>query len=470
MINMKIFNTLTRKKEDFKPIKEGHINMYVCGPTVYGPIHIGNARTFLTFDIVYRYFKLYKEWKVNYVQNITDVGHLTDVGQDKMIVGAKKMDMNVKDFAELMTKNYFNDLKTINILPPNKSPKASEHIQDMIEVIKKLIEKGYAYETSGFVYYDITKFSNYGKLGKKDPKELEKQRQETHGNKKHEGDFVLWFPAPEDYPMKWNSPWGAGFPGWHIECSTMSSKYLGLPFDIHGGGEDLAFPHHEDEIAQAEGASGKKFVNYWMHSGYLNIKGAKMSKSIGNILTLRDAVKNYGGKTIRYFLISSHYRKSIDLTEEGIKSASNTVKNLINFIDRIKEIETKGEYNQELKNKIKESIEKFEHNMDDDFNMPPALASVFELISETNKAIDEKKINKENLDEVYEAMMNFDKVLGILEHKKTEIPKEIEDLANKRENARKKKDFKESDKIREEIKKLGYVIEDSAEGPRIKKI
>ncbi len=443
--------------------------MYACGPTVYGLIHIGNARTFMAFDIVSRYFR-YKGFDVKYTMNITDVGHLTDVGEDRIMKGAAERGIGAHEFARSMEEEFFKDLESLNIIKPDVTPRASEHIQDIIDVIKKLIENGYAYESNGFVYFDISKFENYGKLSRQDPEYLEKQRKETHGDKKHEGDFVLWFPAPENYPMRWESPWGMGFPGWHIECSTMSSKYLDLPFDIHGGGKDLIFPHHEDEIAQAEGATGKKFVNYWMHGEFILINGQKMSKSLGNIISARDFVEKWGAKAVRYFLMSSHYRTEISFTEGVMKGIQKTVNNLIDFIDRIQEIEPEGKYNDSLKKKIQETKDKFEHAMDDDFNMPLAFAAVFELVSETNKTIEEKNVNKENLDEVYEAMMSFDKVLGILEHKKKDIPKEVEELAKKREEARQNKNWEESDKIRDEIKKMGYIIEDTPSGYRIRKI
>ncbi len=466
---MKIYNTITGKKEEFIPREKGNVYMYVCGPTVYGSMHIGNARTFTTFDIVYRYLK-WKGYKVKYVQNITDVGHLTDVGEDKIMKGAKAMRMNVNDFVNLMVRTYFEDLKFLNILKPDLSPRASDHIQEMIETIKKLIDNGYAYESKGYVYFDITKFKDYGKLSKQNPEYLEKQRKETHGDKRHEGDFVLWFPAPEDYPLKWNSSFGVGFPGWHIECSTMSSKYLGLPLDIHGGGKDLIFPHHEDEIAQAEGATKNKFCNYWMHGEFILINDEKMAKSVGNIISARDAVKKYGGKALRYFLMSSHYRTEINFTEDSIRSAKNTMNKLIDFVDKIKEVDPKGDYNEKLREKLDETRKKFEASMDDDFNMPLALAAIFDLVNETNRAIDEKKASRKNMEEVYDLMMDLDKVLGVLEHEKGEIPKEIMDLIFKREGYRKRGDFAAADKIRMEINEKGYVVEDSPQGPRWKKI
>lgn len=465
---LKFFNTLGRKKQVFKPLSDKKVGLYCCGPTVYGPIHIGNARTFIAFDILYRYLK-YKGFKVKYVQNITDVGHLSDIGEDKIMKGAALSGMNPFDFVQLMIKKYFDDLKSLNILKPDISPRASEHIGDIIEIIKILIKKGYAYVSEGYVYYDISKFRDYGKLSGQNPEDLKKQRTEPHPNKKNDGDFALWIPAPGNYPMKWDSPWGKGFPGWHIECSTMSSKYLGLPFDIHGGGKDLIFPHHEDEIAQAEAATGKKFVNYWAHSEFVLIDSKKMSKSLGNIISARDAVQKYGAKAIRYLLLSSHYRTEINITEEVIESAKETVDHLIDFVDRLQELKPKEKYNEELKEKIKIAKEKFTEYMDDDLNIGAALTAVQDLVRETNKAIEERKISKKNLKEVFDTMMEFDEVLGILAHEKEKAPKEIQTLLREREAARAKKDFIRADEIRKKINELGWIVEDSPTGPRVKK-
>lgn len=469
---MKIYNTMTRKKEEFKPVEKGKVKMYVCGPTVYGLIHIGNARTFLTFDILYRYLK-YKGFDVKYVQNITDVGHLTDVGEDKIMVGAKKKGMDVFDFVELMIKEYLKDLKGLNIQRPDLMPRASKHIQDMIEVIQKLIERGYAYESDGFVYYDISKFKDYGKLSGQNPEELEKKiKEEKHGKKRNKGDFVLWFPCPKDYPMKWNSPWGIGFPGWHIECSTMSSKYLGLPFDIHGGGKDLIFPHHEDEIAQAEGATGKKFVNYWMHSEFILIEGKKMSKSLGNIISARDAIKKYGWRPLRYFLISTHYRKELNFTDKGLKDSQKALNKIMDFVDKIQKIKVKGKYNKTFKDKVEKLKENFEKEMDDDLNVPGALRAFFKIINETNKGIENNSLSGKNIQEVIEIIKNIDKVLGLklFEKKEVEIPEEAKKLIEEREELRKQKNFDEADKIREELKnRYGIILEDTPKGPRVKK-
>lgn len=462
---LKLYNTLTRKKETFKPVKEGEVGMYVCGPTVYGPIHIGNARTFMTFDILYRYMN-YSGFKVKYVQNITDVGHLTDVGEDKIMAGARKMNMDVFDFVDLMTKGFFEDLKSLNITRPDLTPRASEHIKDIIEVVKKLIENDYAYESNGFVYYDISKFDDYGKLSGQNPEQLKKQRErEEHGSKRNTGDFALWMPCPEDYPMKWKSPWGTGFPGWHIECSTMSSKYLGLPFDIHGGGKDLIFPHHEDEIAQAEGATGKKFVNYWMHSEFILVNGQKMSKSLGNVIHVGDVVKKYGAKAVRYFLLSSHYKTEINFTEETMESSRITVEKLLDFMDRLKEWKRK-ENNPKVKDLIEEAKKGFDKEMDDDLNVSGALASIFDLVRAVNKLMDENNISSEDCKIVHDAMMEFDHVLGVLEKEKKELPEWAKELIEKREKMRKEKKWKEADEIRDRLKEKGIVVEDSPHGPR----
>lgn len=462
---LKLYNTLTRKKETFKPVKEGEVGMYVCGPTVYGPIHIGNARTFMTFDILYRYLN-YSGFKVKYVQNITDVGHLTDVGEDKIMAGARKMNMGVFDFVDLMTKGFFEDLKSLNITRPDLTPRASEHIKDIIEVVKKLIENGYAYESNGFVYYDISKSDDYGKLSGQDPEQLKKQRErEEHGSKRNTGDFTLWMPCQEDYPMKWKSPWGTGFPGWHIECSTMSSKYLGLPFDIHGGGKDLIFPHHEDEIAQAEGATGKKFVNYWVHSEFILVNGQKMSKSLGNVIHAGDAVKKYGAKAVRYFLLSSHYKTEINFTEETMESSRITVEKLLDFMDRLKEWKRK-ENNPKVKDLIEEAKKGFDKEMDDDLNVPGALASIFDLVRAVNKLMDEKNISSEDCKTVRDTMMKFDQVLGVLEKEKKELPDWARELIEKREKMRKEKKWERADQVRDELKEKGIVVEDTPQGPR----
>ncbi|MDD5416629.1 MAG: cysteine--tRNA ligase [Candidatus Aenigmarchaeota archaeon] len=464
---MKIFNTLTRKKEVFKPIKAGSVSLYTCGPTVYNFAHVGNLRTYVFQDILKRWL-LYRGFKVKHVMNVTDV-------DDKTIRDSQKEGTSLKKFTKKYEDAFFEDLKSLNVIPADIIPRATEHISEMIKTIKILLEKGYAYKgEDGSIYFSIKKFKDYGKLAGLDLSELKSvsQMNKDEYSKEDARDFSLWKAwTPEDGDVFWETEIGKGRPGWHIECSSMSSKYLGETFDIHTGGVDLIFPHHTNEIAQSEAATGKPFVKYWMHGEHLLVDGKKMSKSLGNFYTLRDLLKKgHSAKAIRYLFLSTHYRTQLNLTEDSLKQAEKTVQNMISFIDRIKDIKTKNKDNKEINELIEKRTKEFENNMDDDLNVSLALASVFELIRDVNKAIDEDNISQKDLKKVYDAMMNFDKVLGILEHKKEKIPKEVLDLVKKREEARKKKDFKESDRIRDEIKKLGYIIEDSPVGPRIKKI
>lgn len=461
-MTLKFYNTLTRRKDVFRPLHRGGVRMYVCGPTVYGPIHIGNARTFSASDVLYRYLK-YKGFRVKYVQNITDVGHLTDTGEDKIMVGARKMKMDVFGFVDLMMKNYFEDMESLNILKPDISPRASKHIQDMIKAIKKLIENGYAYERNGVVYYDISRFKDYGKLSGQKPEQLKLLRRKG-GETKTKGDFALWIPCPGNYPMKWKSPWGTGFPGWHIECSVMSSKYLGVPFDIHVGGKDLIFPHHENEIAQTFGAAGKRLASFWLHSQFILINGKKMAKSLGNIINARDAVKRRGWRAVRYLLISSHYRTEINFTRAAIKQADSTVKKLEEFVANARG----GKDGKGMDKLVRKAGQDFEKSMDDDLNMPEALSVIFEFVRKANKLGAGKK--------ALELMLEFDRILGLKlgEAVVWKTPGQAEPgirkLILKREKLRKDKKFREADKIRAGLRKKGVVLEDTEKGPRWKRV
>ncbi|MCD6476649.1 MAG: cysteine--tRNA ligase, partial [Candidatus Aenigmarchaeota archaeon] len=441
---------------------------------VYNYAHIGNLRSFICADILKRWL-IYKGFKVKHVMNITDV-------DDKTIRDSQKQNISLKEFTRKYEKAFFEDLNKLNIIKPDITPRATEHIDDMVSVIQTLLEKGYAYHgEDGSIYFSIKKFPDYGKLAGLDLDKLKPTAQisEDEYSKEDARDFALWKAWTEkDGDVYWETPLGKGRPGWHIECSTMSSKYLGIPFDIHTGGVDLIFPHHTNEIAQAEAATGKKFVNYWVHIEHLIVDNKKMSKSLGNFYTLRDLLeKGYSSKAIRYILMSTHYRKQLNFTLSGLEQAEKTVKGLLDFMHKIKTIELFGDYNQGFKVHLDELKKKFEEYMDDDLNMPQALAIVFEIIKETNKAIEEKhgdndkltSISTENLREVYKLMKEIDKVLGILEEEEEEIPKEIIDLAEKRQEARKKKDFETADKIREQIKSKGYLIEDTSSGYRIRK-
>ncbi len=465
---MKLFNTLTRQKEEFAPIDDKHVGMYTCGPTVYNYIHIGNLRAFLTYDVLKRYLE-YSGYDVNHVMNITDV-------DDKTIRDSKAQGKTLKEFTEFYTKAFLDDIKAVNIELPTQMPRATDEIEGMVCLIKTLMDRGYAYKTQDGIYFSISKFDDYGKLANLDTESLKAgasgRVQTDEYQKENPKDFALWkFYTEDDGDVFWDTEIGKGRPGWHIECSVMSSKYLGQPFDLHMGGIDLIFPHHTNEIAQSEAACGKKFCNYWVHNEHLLIDGQKMSKSLGNFYTLGDLLKKgYSAKAIRYAITSAHYRTKMNFTEEGLKGAEKTVKSLIDFMDRITDAKIEGQQNDELEMRMEVSKKRFKESMDDDLNMPLALAAIFDLVTAVNKAVDEKNASKENLKHVYETMMEFDKVLGILEHKKEELPREILELIVKREVFRKLRNFEESDRIRKEIHLKGYDVEDSPTGTRWKKI
>ncbi len=465
---LRVFNTLTRRKEIFKPIRENEVRMYTCGPTVYHIPHIGNYRSFLTADLIRRYLE-FKGFVVKQVMNITDI-------DDKTIRYSGKEGISLKEFTEKFTKIFFEDLDTLNIKKAFLYPKASEHFEDIAKVVKVLVEKGYAYIKLGSVYYDISKFKDYGKLSKVDLKAIKPGARVDvdEYEKANPRDFVLLKRSTTEELKRgifYNSEWGKVRPGWHIECSTLSVKYLGETIDIHTGGVDLIFPHHENEIAQSEAYTEKKFVNYWLHTEYLMVNGEKMAKRLGNFITLQDLLKKgYNPKAIRYLLFSAHYKSSLNFTEESLKDAERTVANLNDFVDRINKIKVSGKYNKELSKKVVESKNKFELYMDDDFNIPQALSSIFELIHQTNKAIDQNDLSDVNLKEVYNQMMEFDKILGIIEIKKEKLPKEIMDLIIKREGYRKRGDFEAADKIRLELREKGFIVEDTPQGTRWRKI
>jgi len=473
---LKVYNTLTKKKEEFKPLKDKIVTIYNCGLTVYDYAHIGNLRAYTFADILRRYIE-YKGFTVKQVMNFTDVGHMfedVDIGEDKMEAAAKRERKDPWFIAEFYIKAFLEDSKVMNFKEPMVRPRATEHIKEMIELIQKLIKNGYAYVVNGSVYYDVTKFKDYGKLSGNTIEKLKTGaggRVEFNPDKRNQFDFALWIIDPK-HIMNWKSPWcEKGYPGWHIECSVMSMKYLGETIDIHTGGEDNIFPHHECEIAQSEGATGKQFVRYWLHVRHLMVNGEKMSKSLGNFYTLRDLLnKGYSARAFRYLMLLAHYRTSLNFTEESLKHAEETVAGLIDFMDKIQNLKIDGSYNDELHKKALETKEKFEEYMDDDLNMPQALASIFDLIRETNKTIDERKVSQKNLKEVHEQIMEFDKVLGILEHEKGKLSKEIMDLIIKREGYRKRGDFETADKIRKELAERGILVEDTPEGPRWKKI
>ncbi|MFC1752641.1 cysteine--tRNA ligase [Thermoproteota archaeon] len=466
---LKIYNTLSRKKEEFKPLKEGIVGLYTCGPTVYDYAHIGNLRAMMFYDLVKRYLK-YNDYDVNHVMNITDV-------DDKTIKGAKKQGKSLKEFTEFYEKEFFDDLGKLNIEKPDTIPRATEHIKEMTELIARLKKKGHTYEKAGSVYFSINSFEGYGKLANLD---IENLKQNADGRmhdadeyeKENARDFALWKAYDEeDGNVFWETEFGKGRPGWHIECSAMSIKYLGEAFDMHLGGVDLVFPHHTNEIAQTEGATGKKWVKYWMHNEHLLVDGKKMSKSLGNFYTLRDLLgKGNDPKAIRWLFMATHYRQQLNFTEESLKAAEQTVKRLEEFMIKLDEYNSESEFNPEVSAMLEKAKTSFEEAMDDDLETSRAFAVVFDLVRDVNKLMADKKMSITNAKEVVAQMKKFDSVLGVLKVEETKIDSEIEKLIQERERARKNKDWEKSDKIRDQLKNKGIHLLDTPDGVKWRKI
>jgi cysteinyl-tRNA synthetase len=469
---LKIYNTLTRKKEEFIPLKSGEVGMYVCGPTVYNYIHIGNARPFIIFEVVRRFLK-FKGYKVKYIQNLTDI-------DDKMINKAKELKITVSELAEKFIQEYFIDADSLNIERADVHPRATEHIREIIDLVKGLLEKGYAYEIDGDIFFDVSRFKNYGKLSGQNIEEVKSgARVEVNERKKNAIDFVLWKRAKEGEPS-WESPWGKGRPGWHIECSAMSMKYLGKSFDIHTGGSDLIFPHHENEIAQSEAYTNKQFVKYWMHNGYLCLNNQKMSKSLGNIMKVRDISQKYKGEIIRYFILSAHYRSPFNFSEEQLQQAESSLQRLNNTIYNVKHLLKQDKFrrlidkdDEFILEKGRENKQKFIEAMDDDFNTPVALSRLFSFTREANIYLNSpEQKNKEVLEEINKFYQELaGKILGILkdfDHEES-FEQEIKKIIEEREKARKEKNWVESDRIRDKLQEKGILLEDTPEGARWKK-
>ena len=471
-MSLKIYNTLTRKKEEFIPLKKGEVGIYVCGPTVYNFIHIGNARPFIIFEVVRRYLK-FKGYKVKYIQNLTDI-------DDKMINNARKLNVTVSELAEKFIKEYFIDADSLNIGRADIHPRATEHIKEIIELVKGLEEKRYAYVIDGDVFFDVSKFNGYGKLSGQNIEELKSgARVEVDERKREAIDFALWKKAKEGEPS-WESPWGRGRPGWHIECSAMSMKYLGKTFDIHTGGSDLIFPHHENEITQSEAYTNQPFVKYWMHNGYLCLNNQKMSKSLGNIMKVREIRQKYEGEVIRYFILSAHYRNPLNFSEEQLQQAQSSLQRLNNIVLNIRHLLKQGKYKESkdkddelILEKSKESGQQFIEAMDDDFNTPVALSRLFGFGREVNIYLNSPGLkNKLVLEEIYEFYQEFaGQILGILKEVELEeiFEQEIKNLIKEREEARKAKNWKKSDQIRDELRDKGVLLEDTPEGVRWRK-
>lgn len=471
---LKFYNTLTRKKEIFKPLKKGKVGVYSCGPTVYDFAHIGNFRSYVFADILHRYLE-YKNYKVKHIMNITDI-------DDKTIKRSKEEKMNLKDFTEKYTQEFFKDLEFLNIKKANYYPRATEHILEMIKATEKLEEKGYAYEKLHSVYFDISKFKNYGKLSKIDFKGIKAGARVDldEYQKDAPGDFTLLKRSTLDELKRgifYQSKWGNVRPGWHLECSVMSMKYLGKTFDIHTGGIDLVFPHHENEIAQSEALSEQKFVNYWLHNEHLFVEGKKMSKSLNNFYTLRDLLeKGFSYQTIRLFLLKDHYRQKINLTFEGLKSIDRAIERIEEFVEKIKKFafvvsksDIKVNNIKLIKNLIQKTKFDFEKAMDDDLNTAKALAAIFNFIKQINKI---KEIDEKTAKQILDLIKKFDSVLGLnlLEAKEIKIPIEILKLTKKREKLRKIKQWQKADEIRKKIEEMGYKIKDTEKGLEIRKL
>jgi len=471
-----IYNTLSRQKEEFKPIHEGFVGMYVCGPTVYSDSHIGHGKSYVSFDTIVRYFR-YIGYKVLYIQNITDVGHLLDDGEDRMLKQSKIEKLHPMQIAEKITQSYFDDMDKLGIARPDISPRASGHVIEQIEIVKQLLAKGFAYEVNGSVYYDVQKFEKYGKLsGRVLDEALEGTRVESRSEKRHPADFALWKRAESGHVMHWPSPWGEGFPGWHIECSAMSMKYLGETFDIHGGGMDNQFPHHECEIAQSEAATGKPFVKYWIHNNLVTVDGKKMSKSLGNFVTLKDAFVKYDPLVVRFFILQSHYRSTLDFSDEALQGAKNGHEKLLVTIRNLREELQKAESEKRaggISFDLSLFKTRFLEAMNDDFNAPMAMGVIFELSREINQALNSEQ--KLSLDFLRQADICFielgGRILGIIPDQLSS-KKEGENIESKlidinikvRQQAKKEKAWWAADLIRNELETIGIRLEDKKDG------
>ena len=460
---MQVYNTMSRQLEEVVPLEDNHIRLYTCGPTVYNAAHIGNFRTYVFEDLLRRYMK-YCGFRVTQVMNLTDV-------DDKTIRGTREAGVSLRDYTQTYKDMFFEDIKTLNVEPAEHYPAATDHVPEMIAMIEKLFENGYAYKSDdGSVYFSLAKFENYGRLARIDTSALQAGARvdQDEYEKENVADFALWKAwVEEDGDVVWDSPWGRGRPGWHIECSAMSMKYLGESFDMHTGGVDNMFPHHDDEIAQSEGATGKQFVKYWLHSAHLVVDGKKMSKSLGNFYTLREVMeRGYQGREVRYVLLSAHYRQSLNFTFEAVDAARASLSRLDEFGDRLKEFKTSGDGLPEWAQKAKAG---FEAALDEDLNIAEALASLFDMVHDGNRAMDKGEADW-SAEAVLDLMKSFDTVLGVLEKEEVAAGADVDALLEARATARAEKNWAESDRIRDELREMGWEVRDSADGQKLKKI
>jgi len=483
-MGLQLYNSLTRNKEEFKPLEKDRVGMYVCGPTVYDHAHLGHAKSYVSLDILVRYLR-YLGYDVTYVQNITDVGHLTDdadEGEDKIGEAAKKEKMHPMALAESYTRSYFEDMDELNCVRPDISPRASGHIVEQIELVKILLEKGYAYEVNGSVYFDVSKFKDYGKLSGRNIEEMKAgARVEVSPDKKNPVDFALWKKAEPNHIMQWPSPWGMGYPGWHLECSVMSMKYLGATIDIHGGGLENQFPHHECEIAQSEAANGVQFVRYWVHHNMVTVDGQKMGKSLNNFITLKQAfsgaherlTRSYAPLAIRQLLLNSHYRSPLDFSDAALFAAQSGYNKITETVKAVRKglaTAPEGQIDSETAEQLKQLKERFETAMNDDLNTSVALSVVFDLVRLANKLLQDGNATAQTLDAVDDLFSRLSgDVLGIVKDDYPQaagaddelMDKLVNILIDQRNQARKAKDFAKADDLRDRLDEMGIVLEDT---------
>lgn len=475
---LRIFNVLGREKQDFVPIHEGRVNMYVCGPTVYDHAHLGHAKTYVSFDVVVRYLR-YSGYEVLYVQNLTDVGHMLETGEDRILKQARQLQAKPMQVVETYARSYFDDMDALGVTRPDISPRASGHIPEQIEMIQTLIDKGHAYEVEGNVYFDVTSDADYGKLSNRTIEEQEEgKRLRVRDEKRNPEDFALWKRADEEHILRWNSPWGEGFPGWHIECSAMAKKYLGETFDIHGGGIDNIYPHNENEIAQSECANDAQFANYWMLVGSLTVDGVKMSKSLGNFTRIKDALALYRPEVLRMFAISAHYGSPVDYSEESlsaVKGGWDRLMNAVRLNRRQMNFAPHSDEGNAFLERVNSARADFIAQMDDDFNTPRAIAVLQEFTREVNALLNSGQTVGlsvlQAIDALYQDLGG--KVLGVIPAQEAGTADSrsaereaglIEFMIQLRANARASKQYAEADRIRQELSKLGVTLEDRADG------
>ncbi|MBN1948232.1 MAG: cysteine--tRNA ligase [Candidatus Cloacimonetes bacterium] len=466
---MLLYNSLTKRKEEFIPLQKGKVTMYNCGPTVYGQPSIGNYRSFLVADLLKRYLQ-YQGYQVNQVMNITDVGHLendSDTGEDKLEKKARQEKKEPLEIARLYEESFHRDIKKLNIIPAEVYPRATEHIQDMIDLVQLLLDKGIAYEAGGSIYFDLTRFPEYGKLSGNTLEDLiAGKRVEIKKEKRNPFDFALWIHNP-DHLMQWEAPWGKGYPGWHLECSVMSIKYLGETIDIHTGGEDNKFPHHECEIAQSEAATGKQFVRFWLHIKHLLVNGGKMSKSLGNTYTIADIeAKGFSLRALRYFLISGHYRQNLNFTFDALEAAEKALAKIQNFLELIRKSDNQ---HADLNELIEQAKEKFRDSLGDDLNISGALAAVFDFMRKINTLISDGKISRKNSEEIITLMRKFDSILAVMDFTEERETKGVETeliqlLLSYRSEFKASKNWQMADRIRDDLKKMGIHLKDTPDG------